>query len=334
MSLFVFKRHLFSGWPRRFRTPPPKCPGLVLFSSCRTPCRSLQRSFCRWHWCFPLGYSTSNGVLPVCRQYVSHVTLSPAQHTCLIMCWTTLWLICLHERVSPHLHFHPRGAVVRSSTLCSSPCSSLCVSPILSSSAWTLSWTSSSMWTSSGQCASGTPPTEESDPLNENAPVTGYEPNILDDFHYSETTDIFFQGQSSDTMRTCLTQNSTTRPSAERSLHHCSFRSEKNHRTVDKLVALLKKVCCQLSPCLSVMQEQGDPCMNLVRLGHAAEKNQVAALKMIKSGFSLKDKEQILADSRVENGIIESQRREIDHTLASDEQLRPDQQLLHEQLSE
>ena len=34
------------------------------------------------------------------------------------------------------------------------------------------------------------------------------------------------------------------------------------------------------------------------------------------------------------NGIIESQRREIDHTLASDEQLRRDQLLLQEQLSE
>ena len=34
------------------------------------------------------------------------------------------------------------------------------------------------------------------------------------------------------------------------------------------------------------------------------------------------------------SGIIESQRREIDHALAGDEQLRRDQQLLHEQLSE
>ena len=34
------------------------------------------------------------------------------------------------------------------------------------------------------------------------------------------------------------------------------------------------------------------------------------------------------------NGIIESQRREIDHTSAGDEQLRRDQLLLHEQLSE
>ena len=72
---------------------------------------------------------------------------------------------------------------------------------------------------------------------------------------------------------------------------------------------------------------------------------------MSKSGFFWNDKkEQILADFRVEiqkhefqadsdrrsiqelNGIIESQRREID--LAGDEQLRRDQVLLHEQLSE
>ena len=65
-----------------------------------------------------------------------------------------------------------------------------------------------------------------------------------------------------------------------------------------------------------------------------------------------KQKEQILADFRVEiqkhefqadsdgrciqelDGIIESQRRETDHALAGDEQLRRDQLLLHEQLSE
>ena len=34
------------------------------------------------------------------------------------------------------------------------------------------------------------------------------------------------------------------------------------------------------------------------------------------------------------NGFIESQRREIDHTLAGDERRRQDQQLLHEQLPE
>ena len=65
-----------------------------------------------------------------------------------------------------------------------------------------------------------------------------------------------------------------------------------------------------------------------------------------------RQKEQILAEVRTEihkhefqadsdrrsiqelNGIIESQRREIDQTIAGDEQLRRDQLLLQEQLSE
>ena len=85
----------------------------------------------------------------------------------------------------------------------------------------------------------------------------------------------------------------------------------------------------------------------------AAERNQVAKWKKKQSRFSLRDKkEQILADFKAEirkhefqadsdwrsiqelNGIIESQRREIDHALAGDEQLRRDELLLHEQLSE
>ena len=144
-------------------------------------------------------------------------------------------------------------------SLCSSPCSFPCVSPIPSSSTWTLTCTSSSMWSTSGQLATGTPPTEESGPLAENTPLSGYEPKLPDDFHYSETTEIFFRtNPATRCPRTCLTRNSTTRPSGKRSLHHCSFRSEKNQRTVDKLITLLKKVCCQLIP-LSHTQVRGDP---------------------------------------------------------------------------
>ena len=58
--------------------------------------------------------------------------------------------------------------------------------------------------------------------------------------------------------QTCMTWRSMTTPSAERSLHHCSLRSEKIQRAVDKLITLLKKVCCHVSRCLSVMLEQGD----------------------------------------------------------------------------
>ena len=45
-------------------------------------------------------------------------------------------------------------------------------------------------------CASAN---EESGPLVNNAPLTGYEPNFFGDYHFSETTKIFIQESSSDT---------------------------------------------------------------------------------------------------------------------------------------
>ena len=54
------------------------------------------------------------------------------------------------------------------------------------------------MWVGSERiplCASAN---EESDSLVNNAPLTGYEPKFFDDYHFSETTEIFFQEQSSD----------------------------------------------------------------------------------------------------------------------------------------
>ena len=111
----------------------------------------------------------------------------------------------------------------------------------------------------------------------------------------------------------------------------------------------MKKICYQPSP-FSQTQERRDPHTNVVR---ATNESQVATWKTKGSGFSLKDNrsKQILVKVRTEiqkhefqadsdrclqelNGIIESQRTEIDHTIASDEQLRRDQLLLQEQLSE
>ena len=56
------------------------------------------------------------------------------------------------------------------------------------------------MWRSSERDPLCPPPNEESGPLANNPPLTGFEPKLFDDFHYSETTEIFFQGQSSDTV--------------------------------------------------------------------------------------------------------------------------------------
>ena len=75
------------------------------------------------------------------------------------------------------------------------------------------------------------------------------------------------------------------RLSEERYLHHCSFRSEKNQRTGDKFITLMKKVSCQLSLFSHTSKE--DPKTNVVR---AKNENQVAKWKTKESGFSLKDK--------------------------------------------
>ena len=137
------------------------------------------------------------------------------------------------------------------------------------------------------------------------------------------------------------------RPSGERYLHHCSLRSEENQRAEDKLSTLMKKVCCQLSP-FSHASVRGDPVHEL----SSRKQKSSREIENERIRFPLElQKEQILADFRAEipkhefqagydrrsiqelNGIIESQRREIDHTIASDGQLRRDQPLLHEQFS-
>ena len=91
--------------------------------------------------------------------------------------------------------------------------------------------------------------------------------------------------------RTCMTWRSVTPPSAERSLHHCSLRSEKIQRAVDKLITLLKKVCCHVRRCLSVMQERGDLLMSWDHSNQTPEEIHVTTQKMSKSGFFWNDKE-------------------------------------------
>ena len=137
---------------------------------------------------------------------------------------------------------------------------------------------------------------------------------------------------------------------AERSLRHCSLKSEKNQRTWDKLITLMKKVCYQLSP-FSHEQELGNPCTNHVQIC-LKNGNQVATWKTSESGFSLKDKKskfsaevrseiqkhefQADSDTSIQEltEIIDSQRMEIDHTLTGCEQSKRYQLLLQEEMSQ
>ena len=142
------------------------------------------------------------------------------------------------------------------------------------------------------------------------------------------------------------------RPSGKFSLHHCSFRSEENQRTEDKLITLMKKICCQLIH-FSHTQERERPVHELSSLSLCSR--EIPSREMENETIRIlleRQKEHIPADFRAEiqkhecqtdsdrrsiqelNGIIESQRGEINRALAGDEQIRRDQLLLHEQLPE
>ena len=210
------------------------------------------------------------------------------------------------------------------------------------------------MWTSSGQYPTGTPPTEESGPLAENAPLTGYEPNILDDFHYSETTEIFFHGQSSDTLPSYLFDTELSDETIGRALSSPLFIQEREEPADRRQAYHSFEESLLPSQSLSVCHARtGRPVHELSSLGSRSREKPSRDSENEQIRILLeRQKEQILADFRAEihkhefqadfdwrsiqevSGIIESQRREIDHTLACDEQLRRDQQFLHEQLSE
>ena len=53
-------------------------------------------------------------------------------------------------------------------------------------------------WIGSMRSPMGTSANEELGTLAENNPLTGYEPNFIDNYHFSETTEIFIQESSSD----------------------------------------------------------------------------------------------------------------------------------------
>ena len=192
---------------------------------------------------------------------------------------------------------------------------------------------------------------EEYCPVAIHHPPTGYEPNVLDNFDYSETSAAIFQDESGD-IDTELS-------------YSCD--AELDDEIIGKALS---------SPLF--IQEREEPA-NRRQVYHSHEEGLLSAqsffthkygetrvrTKFVSKRKSCRDmdneririllerqKEQILAEVRTEiqkhefqadsdgrsiqelTGFLDSQRREIDHTIASDEQLRRDQQLLQEQLSE
>ena len=186
-------------------------------------------------------------------------------------------------------------------------------------------------------------------------PLTGYEPNVLDDFHYSETTEIIFQEQSGDidtepsyvceaelddetigkALSSPLFIQEREEPADRRRAYHSHEESMlpaqslsvghvRTVRPVNDLGSLSSSV--RENPCRDSENQQ-------IRILLERQSEQILAdcgAEILKHEFQA-DSDRSIQEL---NGIIESQRREIDHTLAGDERRRQDQQLLHEQLSE
>ena len=154
------------------------------------------------------------------------------------------------------------------------------------------------MWVGSERiplCASAS---EESDPLVNNAPLTGYEPKLFDDFHYSETTEIFLQEQSSDTMPSYLHDAELGDETIGRALSSPLFTQEREepagrrqayHSPGRKFVVKSVVVCrsCKNGP----VNEFGSPISN-VRENPCRDSIRILLDRQ---------KEQILADCRAEN---------------------------------
>ena len=157
------------------------------------------------------------------------------------------------------------------------------------------------MWTAPKETLAAPSPNEEYFLLAIFHLPTGHEPNVLDDFHCSETTEMIFQEESGDT---------DTEPS-----YLCDAELD------DETTSIREK------PSRDSENEQ-------IRILLERQKEQILAevrTEIQKHNFQADSDRRSIQKL---NGIIESQRREIDHTIASDEQLRRDQLLLHEQLLE
>ena len=207
------------------------------------------------------------------------------------------------------------------------------------------------MWTTPWQITTATPPTEASCLLAEYTPPTGYEHKLLDDFHYSETTEMIFQEESGDidtessylcdaelddetigkALSSPLFIQEREEPADRRQAYHSyeesllPAQSFFTHTRTGRPVHELRS--CRQKPSREMKNET-------IRILHERQKEQI--LDDFRAEI---EKHEFQADSdrrsiQELNGIIESQRREIDHTIAGVKQLRRHQLHLHEQLSE
>ena len=186
-----------------------------------------------------------------------------------------------------------------------------------------------------------------------NAPLTGYEPNFFDDYHFSETSEIFIQESSSDTRLSYLHDSEISDDTIGRALSSPLFIPEREE-PADRRQAYHSLEESLSNQSLSVGHLRTErPVNERSSVSSSVRENPCRDSENEQIRILLeRQKEQILADCRAEiqkhefqanydrksiqklNGVVGSQRDEINRALTGDEQFRRDQQLLHEQLLE
>ena len=184
-------------------------------------------------------------------------------------------------------------------------------------------------------------------------PVTGYEPNLLDNFDYSEASAAIFQDESGD-IDTELSYSCDAELDDEiigEAMSSSQFIQEGEEQPANLRQAYHSHEE-SLLPAQSFFAHRStgrpvyEPSSSQKRKSSRDMENERIRILLERQ------KEQILAEVRTEiqkhefhaesdgrsiqelPGTIDSQRREMDHTITSDEQSRRDQLLLQEQLSE
>ena len=271
----------------------------------------------------------------------SHVTFSRScPHSCQWRTWH--WLKMVVRSMSSMFHACVCLISLRLSTLHSSQ--SL-------SSSTSFSWSSSSSSTFVGSMRSPmrTSANEELGTFADNTPLTGYEPEILDDYHISETTEIFIQESSSDSRPSNLRDLEISDYTIGRALSSPLFTQERDYRASRRQACHSPEKSSLPSQSLSVghvrtgrpvSDEYGSPISNARE--HPCRDSENEQIRILLE----RQKEQTLADYRAEiqkhefqadydrrnidklNEVVQSQRGEIYCAVAGDEQHRRDQQLL------
>ena len=189
------------------------------------------------------------------------------------------------------------------------------------------------MWTTPRQTYPALSPNEESGPLAEFTPFTGYEPKFFDDFHYSETTEIIFWDESSDkgAVPSCVcdaelddetTGKALSSPLFIQELEEPADRRQAYHPYEESLLPAHSFSVCHSRTVRPVQELDSLSSCSREKPSREMENETIRILLE-------RQKEQILADFRAENqrhefqadsdrrsiqelnGIIESQRREI-----------------------